>query len=409
MMNTVRSVFTPALLFLMTFAGAAQQSPLVFPGGHGPGRGKHVVLIAGDQEYRSEESIPALAQILAARHGFHCTVLFSVNRQTGRIDPNTIDNIPGLEALRRADLVVLFARWLELPDEQMKEIVDYTDSGRPIVALRTSTHPFNYQKHPESPYAKYSYNNKQFSGGYGRQVLGETWIAHYGAHQKQSTRGVIAAGMEKHPILRGVRDLWGESDVYEITRALRRQPAARHGPGADGDGSGLAARSGQEAHAASRGPRPTPAVRANPSRIFTTTMGHVMDFRNQGFRRMMVNACYWAVGLEKKISAHAQCGVRRSLQSSPDRRTPRRAVNATQLQLSRRPLRHRARPRGHQRAQPVGEIARLRRTPSRRRGRAEMPPRTHRPRPPYPPPSPGNRGTPHDRSRCAPHSPAPRA
>jgi hypothetical protein len=111
----------------MTFAGLAQQSPLVYPGGHGPGRGKHVVLIAGDQEYRSEESIPALAQILAVRHGFQCTVLFSVNRQTGRIDPNTIDNIPGLEALRRADLVVLFARWLELPDEQMKEIIDYTE------------------------------------------------------------------------------------------------------------------------------------------------------------------------------------------------------------------------------------------------------------------------------------------
>ena len=144
---------------------------------------------------------------------------------------------------------MLFARWLELPDEQMKEIIDYTESGRPIVALRTSTHPFNYQKHPESPYAKYSYNNKQFSGGYGRQVLGETWIAHYGAHQKQSTRGVIAPGMEKHPILRGVRDLWGESDVYEITRALWGQPAARHGPGADGYGSGLTAGSGQETDA----------------------------------------------------------------------------------------------------------------------------------------------------------------
>jgi len=54
MINTVSFVFTPALLFLMTFTGVAQQSPLVYPGGHGPGRGKHVVLIAGYQEYRSE-------------------------------------------------------------------------------------------------------------------------------------------------------------------------------------------------------------------------------------------------------------------------------------------------------------------------------------------------------------------
>jgi hypothetical protein len=281
---------------------AAQQSPLTFPGGHGPARGKRVVLIAGDQEYRSEESIPALAQILAARHGFHCTVLFSVNPQTGLPDPNTIDNIPGLEALRRADLLILFARWLELPDPQMKEIIDYTNSGRPIVALRTSTHPFNYRRHPESPYARYSYNNKEFSGGYGRQVLGETWINHYGAHQKQSTRGIIVPGMERHPILRGVRDLWGESDVYEITELT-------------GDSQPLVM--GQVLSSMDPSAAPDPAKKlmpiawtktytgasGKPDPIFTTTMGDVMDFRNEGFRRMLVNACYWAVGLEKKISA----------------------------------------------------------------------------------------------------------
>src|SRR5579883_2497790 len=99
---------------------------------------KHIVLIAGDQEYRSEESIPALAKILAKR-GFECTVLYSTNRQTGQIDPATIDNVPGLEALRKADLMVMFMRWLELPDEQTKEIVDYAERGKPIVALRTST------------------------------------------------------------------------------------------------------------------------------------------------------------------------------------------------------------------------------------------------------------------------------
>ena len=293
-----------AVLFALCVGALAQESPLVFPGGHGPGHGKRVVLIAGDQEYRSEESIPALAHILATRHGFHCTVLFTVNPRTGRPDPNTIDNIPGLEALRRADLLILFARWLELPDSQMREIVDYTNSGRPIVALRTSTHPFNYQKHPESPYAKYSYNNKQFSGGYGRQVLGETWINHYGAHQKQSTRGIIAPGMERHPILRGVHDLWGESDVYEIT-------------GLSGDSRPLVM--GQVLSGMDPASPPDPAKKlmpiawtktytgdsGKPDRIFTTTMGHVMDFRNEGFRRMVVNACYWAVGLEKKISPTA--------------------------------------------------------------------------------------------------------
>lgn len=261
--------------------------------------GKHIVLIAGDQEYRSEESIPALAKILETRHGFHCTVLYSRNPQTGAIDPSTIDNIPGLEALRKADLMILFTRRLELPDNQMKEIIDYTNSGRPIVALRTATHAFNYKKHLDSPYAKYGAQNKD--GGYGRLVLGETWIAHYGAHQKESTRGLPAEGMEKHPILSGVHDLWGASDVYEITSLA-------------GDSRPVVM--GQVLLGMNPASQPDPAKKLMPiawiktytgetgktDRVFTTTMGHVLDFENQGFRRMLVNACYWAMGLEKRIS-----------------------------------------------------------------------------------------------------------
>jgi type 1 glutamine amidotransferase len=262
-----------------------------------PGNGKHIVLIAGDQEYRSEESMPALAQILSTRHGFRCTVLYSTNRQTGKIDPSTMDNIPGLEALRTADLMILFARYLELPDDQMKEIIDYTNSGRPIIGLRTSTHAFNYQKHLDSPYAKYSSRSKD--GGYGRQVLGENWIAHYGEHQKESTRGVIAAGIEDHPILKGVHDIWGESDVYEITTL-------------SGDSKPLVM--GQVLLGMDPSSPPDPAKRLMPiawvktyrtARVFMTTMGHAMDFKNEAFRRLMVNACYWATGIESKISPNS--------------------------------------------------------------------------------------------------------
>ena len=276
--------------------------------------GKDIVLIAGDQEYRSEESIPALAKILETRHGFHCTVLYSRNRQTGAIDPSVTDNIPGLEALRSADLMVLFTRFLELPDGQMKEIVDYTNSGRPIVGLRTATHAFNYAKHLDSPYAKYGAQNKD--GGYGRRVLGETWIAHYGAHQKESTRGVIVAGVEDHPILRGVRDIWGESDVYEITTL-------------SGDSRPLVM--GQVLLGMDASSPPDPSKKLMPiawtkaytgesgktARVFMTTMGHVMDFKNEGFRRMLVNACYWAMGMEKQISAGSNVDLVGEFQPSP--------------------------------------------------------------------------------------------
>jgi hypothetical protein len=292
----------------VALATGAAAEPLEFRGGRGPGAGKHVVLIAGDQEYRSEESIPALARLLAERHGFRCTVLFAVNRQTGEIDPATIDNVPGLEALRKADLMVLFARWLELPDDQMKEILDYTNSGRPILGLRTSTHPFNFRKRTDSPYAKYSSPSKDPAGGYGRLVMGETWVRHWGAHQKESTRGVIAPGMEKHPILRGVRDIWGESDVYEITTL-------------SGDSKPLVM--GQVLAGMKPDSPPNPDKKMMPvawvktytgdrgkaARIFMTTMGHAEDFKNEGFRRLVVNGCYWAVGLEKRISPTANVSL----------------------------------------------------------------------------------------------------
>jgi hypothetical protein len=267
----------------------------------GSDQAKHVVLVVGDQEYRSEESMPALARILAERHGFKCTVLFTRNRETGEIDPSASDNLPGLEALRTADLMVMFARFLELPDAQMKEIVDYTNSGRPMVGLRTSTHPFNYRKNLASPYAKYSYNSKETAGGYGRLVFGETWINHYGVHQKESTRGVIAPGMEKHPIVRGVKDIWGESDVYTITTLA-------------GDSKPLVL--GQVLAGMEPSSPPNPDKKLTPvawtknytgesgktARVFMTTMGHPADFKSEGFRRLVVNGCYWAAGLESKIA-----------------------------------------------------------------------------------------------------------
>ena len=108
---------------------------VVFEGKEGPGKGKHIVFLVGDEEYRSEDSMPQLAKILAVRQGFKCTVLFAINKETGQIDPQTLDNIPGLEALDTADLMVMFLRFRELPDEQMKHIIDYTNSGKPVVGL----------------------------------------------------------------------------------------------------------------------------------------------------------------------------------------------------------------------------------------------------------------------------------
>jgi hypothetical protein len=115
---------------------------LVLKGAEGPGKGKHVVIVSGDEEYHSEEALPQLARILAKHHGFDCTVLFAVDDQ-GVITPTRTDHIAGRVALRTADLMVVLTRFRDLPDDEMKRIADYVDSGRPIVGLRTATHAFN--------------------------------------------------------------------------------------------------------------------------------------------------------------------------------------------------------------------------------------------------------------------------
>ena len=85
--------------------------------------------MSGDQEYRSEEGLPQLAKILAKYHGFNCTVLFAINPADGTINVDNENNIPGLEALEHADLMIIATRHRNLPDEQMKYVADYVASG----------------------------------------------------------------------------------------------------------------------------------------------------------------------------------------------------------------------------------------------------------------------------------------
>ena len=278
---------------------------IVLEGKDGPGAGKHIVFVAGDDEYRSEEVIPALARIAAAHHGFKCTVLLAVNTQTGEIDPGALDNIPGLEALDKADMMVLFLRFRELPDDQMKHIIDFTNSGKPMMGLRTTTHAFNYRKLKDSPYAKYSCRSKDPKGGWGRWVLGETWAGHYGHHGKESTRGRVAKGMENSPVVRGCDDIWGPSDVYGITTLEGEcTPLVM--------GHVLVGMDPKDEPNTKKKPVPVAWLKkfkgagGKTSRVFATTMGHGDDLKSEGFRRLLINGIYWGLGMEDKIPPKAK-------------------------------------------------------------------------------------------------------
>ncbi len=288
-----------------TSAAANDDSQLTvsYVGEGGPGVGKHIVFISGDEEYRSEEALPMLAKILAFRHGFRCTVLFAIDPETGLIDPNEQTNIPGLEALDDADLMVMSLRFRELPDESMKHIVDFYERGGPIVALRTSTHAFNYSRRPDSPYAHWSFNSGKWRGGFGQQVLGDTWISHHGHHGAESTRGVIEPAGAEHPVLRGVADVWGPTDVYGIvhlpedaTVLLRGQVLA-----------GMKPDDGPVAGEKNDPMMPLAWVRTyrqengTTNRVFCTTMGASSDLACEDLRRLVVNACLWGLGMEESI------------------------------------------------------------------------------------------------------------
>jgi type 1 glutamine amidotransferase len=278
-----------------------------FAGNSGPGMGKRIVLVGGDEEYRSEESLPQLAKILSKHHGFHCTVLFAIDPKTGEINPNQSDNIPGLASLAKANLMIIATRFRNLPDDQMQHLADYIESGKPMIGLRTATHAFN---NPGSAkFGKYHWKSQVdgYTDGFGRQVLGETWISHHGNHGSESTRGVIAKGQESHPIVRGIHagEIWGPSDVYGVRLPLPgdSQPIVLGAvvagmkpddPVVEGEkNSPMMPVAWTKTYRTSTG---------KTARVFTTTMGAATDLIAVGTRRMIINASFWALGMETQIT-----------------------------------------------------------------------------------------------------------
>ena len=278
-----------------------------YAGRTGPGRGKHIVFVTGDDEYRSEEGMPMLAKILAVRHGFRCTVLFAINPENGTIQPNYQRNIPGTDRLNDADLMVLFTRFRQLPDKQMKPIVDFSDSGKPMIGLRTATHPFNYQKDSDSPYAKYTWKSDKPRGGFGQLVFGDTWVSHHGSHGSQSTRGMIEDRFASHPIVRGCEDIWGPTDVYGIVNLPEDARVLLRGQvleGMDPSDAPVAGTQNDPMMPLAWTRRYTGAAGIT-ARVFFTTMGASVDLKSAGLRRLLVNACFWALEMEDEMPKRA--------------------------------------------------------------------------------------------------------
>lgn len=291
------------LLVTMLPLSAFAKNPhlVVYEGDKGPGKGKHIVFLAGDHEYRGEETLPALARILAKHYGFKCSVFFTTDPSTGDILPGS-SHIAGLEALKSADLMVVFLRFQDFPDKEMQHFVDYINRGGPVVGLRTSTHAFQIRR-KNAKFRHYStnYGGKDFKQGFGEQILGETWVGHYGRNHKQSSRLLLQDGAKEHPILRGVKNVHAQCGGYKAFPPKDATVLAR--------GQILNGMKIDSPPDTTKEKMPVAWVRQYQSksgkkgRVFTTTHGASEDILNEGFRRMLVNACLWAAGMEKSIKA----------------------------------------------------------------------------------------------------------
>ena len=286
-MRLITACVTTTFAWLTVSAASAQG--LVFEAGEGIGSDKHVVLIAGDEEYRSEESCPMLAKILNKHHGFKTTVLFSVDPDEGFVDPNNQRNIPGMDAITTADVVIIGTRFRKLPDEQFQPLADYLNAGKPIIGFRTATHAFQTSS---------NVGGIRW-GSFGPDILGEGWAGHYGRHKSEGARGVISDAHKDHPILRGVSDIFADSDVYGVRRVTDENATILvKGEVTDSLLPDSKAVAGKELQPSSwLKPYKTPEGTQGGT-AFCTTMGSSSDFRNEGLRRLMVNAAIHLAGLD---------------------------------------------------------------------------------------------------------------
>ena len=283
------------------FVPSLLSAQLTYSGDKGIGEGKHVVFLASDHEYRGEETCPAIARILSKKYGFKCTVIFGLDKD-GNIEAGS-SNIPGLKALKDADLFFIFARFLDPSEEQMKPITDYLERGGPVLGLRTSSHAFKIPAN--KPTAKYSFDSKVtgYEDGFGHQILGNTWVGHYGDNHRQATQIQLVPAQKENPILRGVGDLaYCQAGAYvgkaaaDFTVIANSQPMVSMDPKAELD--------------AKKPPMPCTWTREYTSasgkkgRVFHSTQGASEDILDVNYRRMIINGAFWAMGLESKITAN---------------------------------------------------------------------------------------------------------
>jgi len=246
----------------------------------GAGQPPSIVFVTGDHEYSSERTMPLLAAALEKDFGCRTTVLYATE-PGGRRNESYEKNIPGLEALKTADLAVFFLRWRQLPQEQLDLIQAYLDSGRPLVGFRTTSHGFKY---PDGDPRAHWNAFGEFAFGTPPGWGGKAGHTHYG--HDSSTDVAYADGAAGNPILQGVDKsfhvrswLYKVRPMYPPTNATWLLVGTAVNPD----------------HPAEVNPVAWTWQTQQGARSFYTSMGHPEDFGVESFQRLVVNAIFWAL------------------------------------------------------------------------------------------------------------------
>lgn len=283
-----RLLVLPVLLFALARCGESapdETTPPALP---------HLVFVTGDEEYRSEESMPLLAQLAERELGVRITVLFAQD-SAGLVNPNVNDNIPGLAVLDSADMMICFLRWRKLPAEQARHILDFAESGKPMAGFRTSTHAFLY---PDDS------TRQHLNNDWPTAVFGQQWITHHGHFDDghDPLTRVERIDSVDHPILNGVAGFPAYSWLYHVDGGEWTL-----NPKADVLLTGTSLRSKHEAAGRlDQFPLTNPVAWTNDyrgARVFFTTLGHPYDWKDANMRRLALNGLAWALGRENDIPA----------------------------------------------------------------------------------------------------------
>ena len=209
-------------------------------------------MISGSGEYRSEPSLRAFAEHLDAR--YRVEVSASWVKDSAKSLPD-VDKIPG------ADLLIVFARRLDLPESEMEVLRAHWRGGKPLIGLRTASHAFQKT------------DNEVFD----REVLGGNYQGHYG---NEPTQIKAVEGAADHPILRGVSLTMAPGPLYKNT--------------GHADDINLLLTGSIPEHT-----EPLAWTRQyKGGRIFYTSLGNVETFEQDDFRRMIAQALFWAAKRE---------------------------------------------------------------------------------------------------------------